>query len=107
MRKRNEEINVRVCKTEKNIIRRKAKRCGMNVSEYLRTLGTGTEIREAPSEKLAEAYQKLVTFHDAFRYESWAKEYDRKLTEIEELLLQVCLGEEEEPDGGDENLGGA
>ena len=35
MRTRTEEINVRVYKTEKNTIRRKAKKCGMNMSEYL------------------------------------------------------------------------
>ena len=36
MRNRTEEINVRVYKTEKNTIRRKAKKkCGMNMSEYL------------------------------------------------------------------------
>ena len=48
MRTRTEEINVRVYKTEKNTIRRKAKKCGMNMSEYLRTLGTGAAVREAP-----------------------------------------------------------
>ena len=37
MRNRTEEINVRVYKTEKNTIRRKAKKCSMNMSEYLRT----------------------------------------------------------------------
>ena len=45
MRNRTEEINVRVYKTEKNTIRRKAKKCGMNMSEYLRTLGTGTAVK--------------------------------------------------------------
>ena len=48
MRNRTEEINVRVYKTEKNTIRRKAKKSGMNMSEYLRSLGTGAAVREAP-----------------------------------------------------------
>lgn len=107
MRKRTEEINVRVYKTEKNTIRRKAKLCGMNLSEYLRTLGTGADVSAAPSEELRLAYQKLLTLHDAFRYELWASEYDRTLTEIEELLLKAYHGREENTDGGDENLGGA
>lgn len=107
MRKRTEEINVRVCKTEKNIIQRKAKLCGMNLSEYLRTLGTGTNVSAAPCGELKLAYQKLLTLHDAFRYELWASEYDRALTEIEGLLLKAYHGREEESDGGDENLGGA
>lgn len=65
MRNRTEEINVRVYKTEKNTIRRKAKKCGMNMSEYLRTLGTGTAVKEAPRRELMLAYQKLTTFHDS------------------------------------------
>ena len=68
MRNRTEEINVRVYKTEKNTIRRKAKKCGMNMSEYLRTLGTGTAVKEAPRRELMLAYQKLTTFHDTVRY---------------------------------------
>ena len=50
MRNRTDEINVRVFKTEKNTIRRKAKKCGMNMSEYLRTLGTEAAVKEAPRE---------------------------------------------------------
>ena len=52
MRNRTEEINVRVFKTEKNLIRRKARKCGMNMSEYLRTLGTdGTYTEKEVIEK--------------------------------------------------------
>ena len=50
---------MRVYKTEKNTIRRKAKKCGMNMSEYLRTLGTGAAVRETPRRELMLAYQKL------------------------------------------------
>lgn len=50
---------MRVYKTEKNTIRRKAKKCGMNMSEYLRSLGTGAAVREAPHRELMLAYQKL------------------------------------------------
>lgn len=64
MRNRTEEINVRVFKTEKNLIRRKARKCGMNMSEYLRTLGTDTVVREAPKEGLMQAYRKLTRLHD-------------------------------------------
>ena len=63
MRNRTEEINVRVFKTEKNLIRRKARKCGMNMSEYLRTLGTDTVVREAPKEELMQAYRKLTRLH--------------------------------------------
>ena len=93
MRNRTEEINVRVYKTEKNTIRRKAKKCGMNMSEYLRSLGTGAAVREAPRRELMLAYQKLTTFH-----------FDEALTEIESLLLRAYHGKED-ADGGDEDLG--
>ena len=104
MRKRTDEINVRVYRTEKNLIRRKAKKCGMNISEYLRTLGTEAAVKEAPKEELMLAYRKLTRLHDMIRYEVSMTDFSDALTEIEGLLLQVCHGEEN-ADGGDENLG--
>ena len=98
MRNRTDEINVRVFKTEKNTIRRKAKKCGMNMSEYLRTLGTESVVKEAPREELMQAYRKLTKLHDGIRYEV-------AMTEIEGLLLKAYRGEEDEDDGGNENLG--
>ena len=105
MRNRTEEINVRVFKTEKNLIRRKARKCGMNMSEYLRTLGTDTVVREAPKEGLMQAYRKLTRLHDGIRYEVSMAAFNDALTEIEDLLLQAYNGEEDEADGGDEDLG--
>ena len=104
MRNRTEEINVRVYKTEKNTIRRKAKKCGMNMSEYLRSLGTGAAVREAPRRELMLAYQKLTTLHDTVRYELAMRDFDEALTEIESLLLRAYHGKED-ADGGDEDLG--
>ena len=105
MRKRTDEINVRVYRTEKNLIRRKAKKCGMNISEYLRTLGTGATVKEAPRDELMQAYKKLTRLHDGIRYEVSMAAFSDALTEIEELLLQAYHGEEDDADGGDENLG--
>lgn len=105
MRNRTEEINVRVFKTEKNLIRRKAVKCGMNMSEYLRTLGTDTVVREAPKEELMQAYRKLTRLHDDIRYEVSMAAFSDTLTEIEDLLLQAYHGEEDDTDGGDEDLG--
>ena len=96
---------MRVYKTEKNTIRRKAKKCGMNMSEYLRTLGTGAVVREAPRRELMLAYQKLTTLHDTVRYEVSMAAFSDALTEIEDLLLMVYHGKEDEADGGDEDLG--
>ena len=105
MRNRTEEINVRVFKTEKNLIRRKARKCGMNMSEYLRTLGTDTVVREAPKEELMQAYRKLTRLHDGLRYEVSMAAFSDALTEIEDLLLVVYHGKEDDTDGGDEDLG--
>ena len=68
--------NVRVFKTEKNTIRRKAKKCGMNMSEYLRTLGTESVVKEAPREELMQAYRKLTKLHDGIRYEVAMTEFN-------------------------------
>ena len=95
---------MRAYKTEKNTIRRKAKKCGMNMSEYLRTLGTGAVVREAPRRELMLAYQKLTTLHDTVRYELSMRDFDEALTEIESLLLRAYHGKED-ADGGDEDLG--
>ena len=105
MRNRTEEINVRVFKTEKNLIRRKARKCGMNMSEYLRTLGTDTVVREAPKEGRGRAGGKLTRLHNGIRYEVSMAPFSDALTEIEALLLQVYHGKEDDADGGDEDLG--
>lgn len=105
MRNRTEEINVRVFKTEKNTIRKKAKKCGMNMSEYLRTLGTESAVKEAPRKELMLAYQKLTKLHDSIRYEVSMTEFNDALAEIEALLLKAYHGEEDDADGGNENLG--
>ena len=105
MRKRTDEINVRVFKTEKNLIRRKARKCGMNMSEYLRTLGTDAVVKEAPREELMQAYRKLTRLHDGIRYEVCMAAFSDALTEIEGLLLKVYHGEEDDNHGGDEDLG--
>ena len=81
MRKRTDEINVRVYRSEKNLIRRKAKKCGMNMSEYLRTLGTDTVVREAPRKELMQAYRKLTRLHDMIRYEVSMTDFSDALTE--------------------------
>lgn len=102
---RTDEINLRVFKAEKNTIRRKAKKCGMNMSEYLRTLGTESAVREAPREELMQAYRKLTRLHDGIRYEVAMTEWGDSFTEIEGLLLKAYHEKKDDADGGDEDLG--
>lgn len=105
MRKRTDEINVRVYKTEKSVIQRKAKQCGMNMSEYLRTLGVEKEVKAAPTASLMQAYQKLRRLNDSVRYDLTLAEFSGALSEIESLLLKAYHGEEDTGNGGDKDLG--
>ena len=93
MRKRTEEINVRVYATEKNTIRRKARKLGMNTSEYLRTVGLNPRLQPPPAEDLMLAYQKLQRLPTS-----------PELSEISGLLLKAYYGKED-ADGSNENLG--
>ena len=109
MRTRAEEINVRVYKTEKSVIRRKAKKAGVSMSAYLRNLGTGVVIRAAPKDELRQAYQKLVRLKDELAGQEKYTDISSRLSEMEDLLLTACLDEkgDDETDGCDEDLGGA
>ena len=104
MRKRTEEINVRVYPTEKKLIRRKAKKCGMTMSAYLRSLGTDAIVKEAPNQNLMLAYQKLLKLHDGIRFDVVMTYYSDALAEIEQLLLKAYRGKED-ADGGNEDMG--
>ncbi len=106
MRKRNQEINVRVYPTEKLLLARKAKRCGMNLSEYLRTVGKGVTVHEAPKEELKEAYLIVTKIRDF--YEGDPDPYSARLCQamnrVGDLLMTVYYGKEEN-DGSNEDLG--
>ena len=52
-----------------------------------------------------QADRKLTRLHDGIRYEVSMAAFNDALTEIEDLLLQAYHGEEDEADGGDEDLG--
>ena len=104
MRKRTDEINVRVYPTEKKFIRRKAKKCGMTMSAYLRNLGTDAAVKEAPNENLMLAYQKVLKLHADIRFDLVMTHFSDALTEIEQLLLKAYRGEED-ADGSNEDMG--
>ncbi|MCQ2404724.1 MAG: hypothetical protein MJ083_01870 [Clostridia bacterium] len=104
MRTRTEEINVRLFKSEKNLIRRNAKKCGMNLSEYLRTLGTNAVVKEAPSEELMLAYQKVIALSDSIEWDSPYAHIADELEETGKLLLKAYHGKED-ADGSHEDLG--
>jgi len=58
-RERNTGINIRVTPTEKKKIESKAKRCRLNVSEYIRQVATGTEPKALPSKEIEESFLRI------------------------------------------------
>ena len=62
-------------------------------------------VREAPKDELMQAYRKLTQLHDGIRYEVSMAAFSDTLTEIENLLLQAYHREEDDANGGDEDLG--
>ena len=58
-RRRNLGINIRVTPAEKKKIERNAKKCKLNVSEYLRQIAMGIEPKELPSEEIIQSIMRL------------------------------------------------
>ena len=88
------KINIRVTKDEKRILSRKAKRAGLNLSEYLRKCGLNEEVRCLPSEYLKQLFCFVAD-----------KNYDVRI--VRKLLLDLYnerKSEEVESYRYDENL---
>ena len=106
MRKRTEEINVRVYPTEKKLLARKARKCGMNLSEYLRTVGCGATVQEAPREELREVWQIVNAVRGFCEGDPGMVPLYEDLCRAGDLLMTVYYGKEEDG-GSNEDLGGA
>ena len=104
MRTRTQEINVRVFPTEKKLLERKARKCGMNLSEYLRTVGKGTKVHEAPKEELREVWQIVTAVRDFYESDPDSVRLCQAMSRAGDLLMAVYYGKEEN-DGGNEDLG--
>lgn len=57
MRSKTQGINVRVTPTEKEKLSENAFYCGLSLSEYLRRLGLGKDVKAATSEKEYKAFR--------------------------------------------------
>ena len=104
MRTRTQEINVRVFPTEKILLARKARKCGMNLSEYLRTVGKGATVHEAPKEELREAWQIVTTVRNFYEDDPDSWRLCQAMDRVGDLLMTVYYGKEE-TDGSNEDLG--
>lgn len=65
MRTRNKLINIRVTNDEWAALERKAKKCGLSLSAYLREVGLNQNIKTAPSIYLYEAYQTICNMNNS------------------------------------------
>ena len=106
MRERNKQINIRVYQTEKDVIHRKAKRCGLADAEYIRNCALDKPVAEMPREGLRTAYRKIGSLIPYLeQYNDTQKELT-VLKSVQEILLDLYHGKEVEDDGGDEDLEG-
>ena len=101
MRERTTEINFRVYQTEKEKIRRIAKKAGMTVSDYLRNVALNKEIKTAPTEDFMSIYHLVKEIHDDFKWEVGYGNLNQKFEKIENSLLNLYHGKDGDAYGSD------
>ena len=85
MRSKTLGINVRVTEEEKEKLRQNADYCSLSVSEYLRRLGLGKDVRAATDEKVYKIF-RLVRQLKKDLYSLEKSEILCRLSMIENLL---------------------
>ena len=88
MRLRKTAINLRVTENEKKKLEKSARYCDLSLSEYLRKVGLGKEVRAASPQSFYEAYRLLLLLKDR-RKTMREAEIDRALEESVRLLLEA------------------
>lgn len=85
MRSKTHGINVRVTPAEKEKLSESAFYCGLSLSEYLRRMGLGKNVRAATDEKIYKTFRLVRQLKkDLDSLEK--KEILRRLSTIEDLL---------------------
>ena len=85
MRSKTQGINVRVTPAEKEKLSESAFYCGLSLSEYLRRLGLGKNVKAATDEKIYKAFRMVRQLKKDL--DSLEKsEILRRLSTIEDLL---------------------
>lgn len=85
MRSKTQGINVRVTPAEKEKLSKNAFYCGLSLSEYLRRLGLGKDVKAATDEKIYKIFRlirQLKTDSDLLE----KSEILHRLSTIEDLL---------------------
>lgn len=88
MRERAVHINLRVTETEKDIIVRNARKCGLSVSEFLRKLALGYIPKAMPPVEYQQLNHMLMTIYAAFK--------ENSTPENAELIVRFVRGLEDE-----------
>ena len=104
MRERTKQINFRVYPTEAEVIKRKARRCGLSISDYVRNCALERKIAELPKEVLGEAYRIIGTVRMQLSDYGGTEKYTGPLEKAQEILLEIYRGKEVNANGGDENM---
>jgi hypothetical protein len=99
MRTRETHINVRTTPQEKAQFERKAKKCGLSLSAYLRMLANGHEPKSLPPLEYCKIYNLLMDV-----YLDWRNDNDPRLANylldiIREMMAEIST----ERRGGDKN----
>ena len=85
MRSKTLGINVRVSAAEKEKLSENAFYCGLSLSEYLRRLGLGKNVKAATDEKIYKAFRLVRQLKKDFDSVE-TSEILYRITKIEELL---------------------
>lgn len=104
MRERTKQINFRVYPTEAAVIKRKARRCGLSISDYVRNCALERKIAELPKEVLGEAYRIIGAVRMQLSDYNGTEKYTVPLEKVQEILLDIYRGNEVKTNGGDEDM---
>lgn len=85
MRNRTQGINVRLTPAEKEKLSENAFYCGLSLSEYLRRLGLGKDVKAATDEKIYKTFRLIRQLRKDFDSLERSEILSR-LSAIEELL---------------------
>ena len=106
MRERTKQINFRVYPTEAEVIKRKARKCGLSISDYVRNCALERKIAELPKEALGEAYRIIGAVRMQLSDYGGTEKYTGSLEKAQEILLDIYRGKEVNANGGDEDMAG-
>ena len=104
MRERTKQINFRVYPTEAAVIKRKARRCGLSISDNVRNCALERKIAELPKEVLGEAYRIIGAVRMQLSDYNGTEKYIVPLEKVQEILLDIYRGNEVKTNGGDEDM---